>query len=179
MVSSLQSLWYMLIWKELDLLNNVHCVVHCQTSQMFHHLQDWCNLMYWWSLCLALVAVFVMYFVCVCVYTYLALEFTKSFLLYILGCWTQWWKSSCSCCNKHSVCSRSGTCTRSSVHLVHISMSKWLIWWYLQAIRRRFDKRIYIPLPDQKARQHMFKVLKMFLLHVFSGCRHFLYLLLY
>ncbi|CAA0824278.1 Protein SUPPRESSOR OF K(+) TRANSPORT GROWTH DEFECT 1 [Striga hermonthica] len=27
-----------------------------------------------------------------------------------------------------------------------------------QAIRRRFDKRIYIPLPDQKARQHMFKV---------------------
>ncbi|MBA0615364.1 hypothetical protein Godav_015513 [Gossypium davidsonii] len=28
-----------------------------------------------------------------------------------------------------------------------------------QAIRRRFDKRIYIPLPDVKARQHMFKVL--------------------
>uniref|UniRef100_A0A9I9DNY8 Protein SUPPRESSOR OF K(+) TRANSPORT GROWTH DEFECT 1 n=1 Tax=Cucumis melo TaxID=3656 RepID=A0A9I9DNY8_CUCME len=28
----------------------------------------------------------------------------------------------------------------------------------LQAIRRRFDKRIYIPLPDLKARQHMFKV---------------------
>ncbi|KAK4409070.1 protein SUPPRESSOR OF K(+) TRANSPORT GROWTH DEFECT 1 [Sesamum angolense] len=27
-----------------------------------------------------------------------------------------------------------------------------------QAIRRRFDKRIYIPLPDVKARQHMFKV---------------------
>ncbi|KAL2899481.1 Protein SUPPRESSOR OF K(+) TRANSPORT GROWTH DEFECT 1 [Bienertia sinuspersici] len=27
-----------------------------------------------------------------------------------------------------------------------------------QAIRRRFDKRIYIPLPDTKARQHMFKV---------------------
>ncbi|KAJ6790463.1 protein SUPPRESSOR OF K(+) TRANSPORT GROWTH DEFECT 1 [Iris pallida] len=27
-----------------------------------------------------------------------------------------------------------------------------------QAIRRRFDKRIYIPLPDPKARQHMFKV---------------------
>ncbi|KAF4388782.1 hypothetical protein G4B88_019059 [Cannabis sativa] len=27
-----------------------------------------------------------------------------------------------------------------------------------QAIRRRFDKRIYIPLPDAKARQHMFKV---------------------
>lgn len=26
------------------------------------------------------------------------------------------------------------------------------------AIRRRFDKRIYIPLPDLKARQHMFKV---------------------
>ncbi|KAL6499722.1 Vacuolar protein sorting-associated protein 4B [Orobanche gracilis] len=26
-----------------------------------------------------------------------------------------------------------------------------------QAIRRRFDKRIYIPLPDVKARQHMFK----------------------
>ena len=26
-----------------------------------------------------------------------------------------------------------------------------------QAIRRRFDKRIYIPLPDLKARQHMFK----------------------
>ena len=28
----------------------------------------------------------------------------------------------------------------------------------LQAVRRRFDKRIYIPLPDLKARQHMFKV---------------------
>ncbi|KAK9153711.1 hypothetical protein Sjap_001191 [Stephania japonica] len=27
-----------------------------------------------------------------------------------------------------------------------------------QAIRRRFDKRIHIPLPDLKARQHMFKV---------------------
>uniref|UniRef100_A0A6N2MP58 Vesicle-fusing ATPase n=2 Tax=Salix viminalis TaxID=40686 RepID=A0A6N2MP58_SALVM len=27
-----------------------------------------------------------------------------------------------------------------------------------QAIRRRFDKRIYIPLPEIKARQHMFKV---------------------
>ena len=27
-----------------------------------------------------------------------------------------------------------------------------------QAIRRRFDKRIYIPLPDLKAGQHMFKV---------------------
>jgi len=27
-----------------------------------------------------------------------------------------------------------------------------------QAIRRRFDKRIYIPLPEVKARQHMFKV---------------------
>ncbi|CAI5970497.1 unnamed protein product, partial [Closterium sp. NIES-65] len=27
-----------------------------------------------------------------------------------------------------------------------------------QAVRRRFDKRIYIPLPDVKARQHMFKV---------------------
>ncbi|KAL1345571.1 protein SUPPRESSOR OF K(+) TRANSPORT GROWTH DEFECT 1 [Arachis hypogaea] len=27
-----------------------------------------------------------------------------------------------------------------------------------QPIRRRFDKRIYIPLPDLKARQHMFKV---------------------
>lgn len=27
-----------------------------------------------------------------------------------------------------------------------------------QAVRRRFDKRIYIPLPDAKARQHMFKV---------------------
>ncbi|KAF5937634.1 hypothetical protein HYC85_025140 [Camellia sinensis] len=27
-----------------------------------------------------------------------------------------------------------------------------------KAIRRRFDKRIYIPLPDAKARQHMFKV---------------------
>ncbi|KAJ8754544.1 hypothetical protein K2173_005705 [Erythroxylum novogranatense] len=27
-----------------------------------------------------------------------------------------------------------------------------------QAIRRRFDKRIYIPLPDLKARQYMFKV---------------------
>ncbi|GJN05852.1 hypothetical protein PR202_ga23521 [Eleusine coracana subsp. coracana] len=27
-----------------------------------------------------------------------------------------------------------------------------------QAVRRRFDKRIYIPLPDMKARQHMFKV---------------------
>ncbi|EFJ25940.1 hypothetical protein SELMODRAFT_267596 [Selaginella moellendorffii] len=26
------------------------------------------------------------------------------------------------------------------------------------AVRRRFDKRIYIPLPDLKARQHMFKV---------------------
>ncbi|KAL6575717.1 Vacuolar protein sorting-associated protein 4B [Orobanche hederae] len=29
-----------------------------------------------------------------------------------------------------------------------------------QAIRRRFDKRIYIPLPDVKARQHMFKKLR-------------------
>ncbi|GAB2301728.1 hypothetical protein Dimus_035754 [Dionaea muscipula] len=28
-----------------------------------------------------------------------------------------------------------------------------------QAVRRRFDKHIYIPLPDMKARQHMFKVL--------------------
>ncbi|PON82517.1 Spastin [Trema orientale] len=28
----------------------------------------------------------------------------------------------------------------------------------VQAIRRRFDKRIYIPLPDMKARQHMLKV---------------------
>eukprot|EP00245_Coleochaete_scutata_P017285 TRINITY_DN8411_c0_g1_i1.p1 TRINITY_DN8411_c0_g1~~TRINITY_DN8411_c0_g1_i1.p1 ORF type:complete len:440 (+),score=105.66 TRINITY_DN8411_c0_g1_i1:108-1427(+) len=27
-----------------------------------------------------------------------------------------------------------------------------------QAVRRRFDKRIYIPLPEAKARQHMFKV---------------------
>lgn len=27
-----------------------------------------------------------------------------------------------------------------------------------QAIRRRFDKRIYIPLPDARARSHMFKV---------------------
>lgn len=27
-----------------------------------------------------------------------------------------------------------------------------------QAVRRRFDKRIYIPLPELKARQHMFKV---------------------
>eukprot|EP00897_Mesotaenium_endlicherianum_P005933 jgi/Mesen1/5368/ME000268S04562 len=27
-----------------------------------------------------------------------------------------------------------------------------------QAVRRRFDKRIYIPLPEVKARQHMFKV---------------------
>mmetsp|Transcript_29112 Transcript_29112/g.95030 ORF Transcript_29112/g.95030 Transcript_29112/m.95030 type:complete len:448 (-) Transcript_29112:94-1437(-) len=27
-----------------------------------------------------------------------------------------------------------------------------------QAVRRRFDKRIYIPLPDQRARMHMFKV---------------------
>ncbi|XP_024392148.1 protein SUPPRESSOR OF K(+) TRANSPORT GROWTH DEFECT 1 isoform X1 [Physcomitrium patens] len=27
-----------------------------------------------------------------------------------------------------------------------------------QAVRRRFDKRIYIPLPEFKARQHMFKV---------------------
>ena len=30
----------------------------------------------------------------------------------------------------------------------------------LQAIRRRFDKRIYIPLPEAKARQHMFKVME-------------------
>ena len=29
---------------------------------------------------------------------------------------------------------------------------------FSQAVRRRFDKRIYIPLPDLKARQHMFKV---------------------
>ncbi|CAM6064925.1 unnamed protein product [Sphagnum tenellum] len=28
-----------------------------------------------------------------------------------------------------------------------------------QAVRRRFDKRIYIPLPELKARQHMFKIL--------------------
>jgi vacuolar protein-sorting-associated protein 4 len=27
-----------------------------------------------------------------------------------------------------------------------------------QAIRRRFDKRIYIPLPDEAARAHMFKI---------------------
>jgi vacuolar protein-sorting-associated protein 4 len=27
-----------------------------------------------------------------------------------------------------------------------------------QAVRRRFDKRIYIPLPDDAARAHMFKV---------------------
>ncbi|KAG5538959.1 hypothetical protein RHGRI_019491 [Rhododendron griersonianum] len=27
-----------------------------------------------------------------------------------------------------------------------------------QAIWRQFDKRIYIPLPDVKARQHMFKI---------------------
>jgi vacuolar protein-sorting-associated protein 4 len=27
-----------------------------------------------------------------------------------------------------------------------------------QAIRRRFDKRIYIPLPEQPARTHMFKI---------------------
>eukprot|EP00244_Chara_vulgaris_P002694 TRINITY_DN1480_c0_g1_i1.p1 TRINITY_DN1480_c0_g1~~TRINITY_DN1480_c0_g1_i1.p1 ORF type:complete len:442 (+),score=113.08 TRINITY_DN1480_c0_g1_i1:319-1644(+) len=27
-----------------------------------------------------------------------------------------------------------------------------------QALRRRFDKRIYIPLPEEKARKHMFKV---------------------
>ena len=27
-----------------------------------------------------------------------------------------------------------------------------------QAVRRRFDKRIYIPLPDEAARAHMFKV---------------------
>lgn len=27
-----------------------------------------------------------------------------------------------------------------------------------QAIRRRFDKRIYIPLPEAPARAHMFKV---------------------
>ncbi|PNX73330.1 vacuolar sorting-associated protein 4B-like [Trifolium pratense] len=31
-----------------------------------------------------------------------------------------------------------------------------------QAIRRRFDKRIYIPLPDLKARQHMFKARAIF-----------------
>ncbi len=28
----------------------------------------------------------------------------------------------------------------------------------LQAIRRRFDKRIYIPLPEDTARAHMFKI---------------------
>jgi vacuolar protein-sorting-associated protein 4 len=27
------------------------------------------------------------------------------------------------------------------------------------AVRRRFDKRIYIPLPESKARAHMFKVM--------------------
>ena len=27
-----------------------------------------------------------------------------------------------------------------------------------QAVRRRFDKRIYIPLPEDHARSHMFKV---------------------
>jgi vacuolar protein-sorting-associated protein 4 len=27
-----------------------------------------------------------------------------------------------------------------------------------QAVRRRFDKRIYIPLPEEHARSHMFKV---------------------
>ncbi len=29
---------------------------------------------------------------------------------------------------------------------------------YTQAIRRRFDKRIYIPLPEEAARAHMFKI---------------------
>ncbi|KHN27655.1 Vacuolar protein sorting-associated protein 4 [Glycine soja] len=33
-----------------------------------------------------------------------------------------------------------------------------------QAIRRRFDKRIYIPLPDLKARQHMFKARTIYLI---------------
>ncbi|MBA0762319.1 hypothetical protein Gotri_011953 [Gossypium trilobum] len=38
-----------------------------------------------------------------------------------------------------------------------------------QAIRRRFDKRIYIPLPDLKARQHMFKVLNLFPIFVLQS----------
>lgn len=46
-------------------------------------------------------------------------------------------------------------------HLCHCSNAWKHIWeWMLaiQAVRRRFDKRIYIPLPELKARQHMFKV---------------------
>ncbi|GKA14992.1 protein suppressor of K(+) transport growth defect 1, partial [Tanacetum coccineum] len=38
-----------------------------------------------------------------------------------------------------------------------------------QAIRRRFDKRIYIPLPDLKARQHMFKVMSSLYKYVISA----------
>lgn len=43
--------------------------------------------------------------------------------------------------------------------LVYVYLSKILMQFKSQAIRRRFDKRIYIPLPDLKARQHMFKVM--------------------
>lgn len=46
---------------------------------------------------------------------------------------------------------------RSSPRDVAVVMHlTWRVKW--QAVRRRFDKRIYIPLPDLKARQHMFKV---------------------
>ncbi|VAH56352.1 unnamed protein product [Triticum turgidum subsp. durum] len=47
----------------------------------------------------------------------------------------------------------------SNTQLYHLWLTKiLLIFLLLQAVRRRFDKRIYIPLPDAKARQHMFKV---------------------
>jgi hypothetical protein len=42
-----------------------------------------------------------------------------------------------------------------------------------QAVRRRFDKRIYIPLPDLKATQRMFKVLQLTLLHFFVASTKF------
>jgi SpoVK/Ycf46/Vps4 family AAA+-type ATPase len=54
------------------------------------------------------------------------------------------------CCHLYSL-QDSWTCSNSlALHIYSL----------LQAVRRRFDKRIYIPLPDAKARQHMFKVFK-------------------